>query len=34
MIRVTVWNEYCVEKEVKIADELYPNGMHNAIATF
>lgn len=34
MIRVTVWNENVVEKEVEIAGKLYPNGMHNAIADF
>ncbi|MBE6692948.1 MAG: trehalose utilization protein ThuA [Ruminococcaceae bacterium] len=34
MIRVTVWNEYYHEKYDKTVAEIYPNGIHNAIADF
>jgi trehalose utilization protein len=32
-IRVTVWNEYRHEKKNPVVAELYPNGMHEAIAS-
>lgn len=34
MIKVTVWNEYVHEKEDKAVAEIYPAGIHNAIADF
>lgn len=34
MIRVTVWNEYRHEKEWDAVREIYPNGIHGAIADF
>ena len=34
MIRVTVWNEYVHEKKEPRIAEVYPNGIHNAIADF
>lgn len=34
MMNVTVWNENRHEKENKIAAEIYPNGIHGAIASF
>ncbi len=34
MIRVTVWNEYYHEIHDKTVAEIYPNGIHNAIADF
>ena len=34
MIRVTVWNEYAHEKTEQRVAEIYPNGIHNAIADF
>lgn len=34
MIRVTVWNEYAHEKTEEKVREIYPNGIHNAIADF
>ncbi|GHU07892.1 trehalose utilization protein ThuA [Spirochaetia bacterium] len=33
-IRVTVWNEYGKEQEGKEVSDVYPNGMHEAIAAF
>lgn len=32
MIRVTVWNENVHEKKHKLVGEIYPNGIHGAIA--
>lgn len=34
MIRVTVWNEYVHEKTDEKIAEVYPRGIHNAIADF
>ena len=34
MIRVTVWNEFLHEKDMKEAMELYPNGIHATIKEF
>ncbi len=34
MIRVTVWNEYAHEKTDEKVREIYPGGIHNAIADF
>jgi len=34
MIRVTVWNEFFHEKEHQVVKDIYPQGMHNAIADF
>lgn len=34
MIKVTVWNEYFHEKTEEKVAEVYPNGIHNAIADF
>ncbi len=34
MIRVTVWNEYVHEKKEPAIAEVYPNGIHAAIADF
>ena len=34
MIRVLVWNEFVHEKKENKAAEIYPNGIHNAIAEF
>lgn len=34
MIKVTVWNEFCHEKEKGKAGECYPQGIHNTIADF
>lgn len=34
MIRVLVWNEYMHEKNEEDVKEIYPNGIHNAIADF
>ncbi|WP_135825164.1 ThuA domain-containing protein [Halorussus ruber] len=34
MTTVTVWNEYRVEKEDEEAREVYPDGIHEAIADF
>ena len=31
-MRVTVWNEYRHEKKNPKVSEIYPNGMHEAIA--
>jgi trehalose utilization protein len=31
-IRVTVWNEYLHEKENAVVRDIYPDGLHNAIA--
>src|SRR5947208_7896668 len=31
-IRVTVWGEFRHEKKNKTVSDIYPNGMHNAIA--
>lgn len=33
-IRITVWNEFRHEKEMKKVAEIYPNGIHGAIAEF
>ncbi len=33
-IRVTVWNEYRHEKELSNVAEIYPEGIHNAIAVY
>ena len=32
MIRVTVWNEYILEKEYPHIEAIYPKGIHEAIA--
>lgn len=34
MIRVTVWNEYAQERSDEKVKEIYPNGIHGAIADF
>lgn len=34
MIRVTVWNEYRHEKTEKAVSDIYPKGIHGAIAEF
>ncbi len=34
MLRVTIWNEYAHEKTDERVREVYPNGIHNAIADF
>ena len=34
MIRVTVWNEYQHEKIETAVSDVYPNGIHNAVADF
>lgn len=34
MIRVTVWNEYAHERSDEKVKEIYPNGIHGAIADF
>ena len=34
MIRVTVWNEYLHERELPSVKEVYPEGIHGAIAEF
>ena len=34
MIRVTVWNEYCHEQEEERIRNVYPKGIHSAIAEF
>ena len=34
MIRVTVWNEYVHERSDEKVKEIYPNGIHGAIADF
>ena len=34
MVHVTIWNEYHCEKENSLAEELYPSGIHNFIASF
>lgn len=34
MIRVLVWNEYTHEKTDEKVKEIYPLGMHKAIAEF
>ncbi len=34
MIKVTVWNEYFHEKTEEKVAQVYPNGIHNAIADF
>ena len=34
MIRVTVWNEFAHEKTEQRVADVYPNGIHNAIADF
>ncbi len=34
MIRVTVWNEFVHEKTDKRVTDIYPNGIHQAIADF
>ncbi len=34
MIKVTVWNEFVHEKNSEKVKELYPEGIHNAIADF
>jgi len=34
MIRVTIWNEYVHEKTKERVREIYPEGIHNAIADF
>ena len=34
MIRVLVWNEYYHEKKKEHIAEIYPNGIHGAIAEF
>ena len=34
MLRVTIWNEYVHEKTDERVREVYPNGIHNAIADF
>lgn len=33
-VRVTVWNEYRAEQELEEAREVYPDGIHGAIAGF
>ncbi|HRX42237.1 MAG TPA: trehalose utilization protein ThuA, partial [Clostridia bacterium] len=32
MIKVTIWNEYRHEKKSEVVRNLYPNGIHGAIA--
>ena len=34
MVNVTIWNEYHCEKKNSLAEELYPSGIHNFIASF
>jgi len=34
MIKVTVWNEFSHEKEMENVREIYPDGIHEAIAAF
>jgi trehalose utilization protein len=34
MINVTVWNEFCHEKESDEVRKVYPNGIHSVIADF
>lgn len=34
MIKVTVWNEFLHEKQSEIVKNVYPDGIHNAIASF
>ena len=34
MIRVTVWNEYLHERREEKVAEIYPKGIHGAIADF
>ena len=34
MIRVTVWNEYKHEREYEGVHKIYPNGIHDCIASF
>ena len=34
MTRVTVWNEYRVEKSDEEAREVYPDGIHGVLADF
>lgn len=34
MIRVTVWNEFKHEKEEEAIRDIYPQGIHQAIAEF
>lgn len=34
MIKVTVWNEFCHEKTDETVKNVYPEGIHNAIADF
>lgn len=33
-MKVTVWNEFVHEKENPVVAEIYPDGMHNCIASF
>lgn len=34
MINVTIWNEFRHEKENEAVKEIYPNGIHNQLASF
>lgn len=34
MIRITVWNEFKYEREIEAIHKIYPEGIHNCIASF
>ena len=34
MIKVTVWNEFCHEREDEAIKKIYPDGIHKTIADF